>query len=138
LTDGVEILPHELFDMRDPKSAPAGTCKGAETDSQAKFGKKIVAEHEEAKMGHYGAQADSGLLRMLRLCSGMLKLSSGCSPSAQVNAAVAHVRRLKRKPAKGKINLEAIGILEIFRFSGGLELHFLCRILLTASRICTE
>jgi hypothetical protein len=32
-----------LCDKRNPKSAPAGTCKGAETDSRAKFGTETVA-----------------------------------------------------------------------------------------------
>jgi hypothetical protein len=31
------------YNELDPKSAPSGTCKGAETDSQAKFGKEIIA-----------------------------------------------------------------------------------------------
>ncbi len=69
------------------------------------------------------AQACSGsaqaLLRLaqalLRLCSGLLRLRSGsapaCSPSAQVKAAVAHVRRLKRNQRKGKLIL-SLGVFK--------------------------
>jgi hypothetical protein len=45
---GYKVLLHEI----DPKSAALGTCKEAETDSRAKFGKEIVAgARREAKMG---------------------------------------------------------------------------------------
>jgi hypothetical protein len=51
---------------------------------------------------------------MLRLCSGS---APACSPSAQVKAAVAHVRRLKRNQRKGKLilSLRAFGcvLLEV-------------------------
>ena len=43
-----------------------------------------------------------GMLRMLRLCSGSAPV---CSPLAQVKAAVAQVRRLKRDQRKGKLIL---------------------------------
>jgi hypothetical protein len=48
-----------LFNKIDPKSAPA---KGAETDSQAKSGKEIIAEAYKSPkwVPHYSAQADSG------------------------------------------------------------------------------
>jgi hypothetical protein len=47
----------------------------------------------------------------LRLCSSILRLRSSRSPSAQVKAATAQVRRLtKTEPAKGKINPGFIGI----------------------------
>ena len=48
------------------------------------------------------AQACSGLLRLAQACSGS---APACSPSAQVKAAVAHVRRLKRNQRKGKLIL---------------------------------
>jgi hypothetical protein len=32
-----KLLLHELFDKRDPKPAPAGTCKGAETKFPGKI-----------------------------------------------------------------------------------------------------
>jgi hypothetical protein len=59
---------------------------------------------------HYGVQAASGHAQdtqaLLRLCSGMLT-------SAQVKAAVAQVRRLKRNQRKGKFNPESRGILPL-------------------------
>jgi hypothetical protein len=60
-----------------------GGIQGAKPDSRAKFGKETVAgAHRRPKwVPHYGAQADSGLAQdtqaLLRLCSGMLTLSSG-------------------------------------------------------------
>jgi hypothetical protein len=104
-------------------------CKGAETDSRAKFCKETVAgAHRRPKwVPHYGPQACSDLLR---LCSGsaqaLLRLAQAfsgstqacspsaptcspsaqvCPPSAQVKAAVAHVRRLKPDQRKGKLIL---------------------------------
>ena len=59
---------------------PAGTYKGVETDSRAKFGKETVAgAHRRPKwVPHYGAQADSGRAQdaqaLLRLYSGMPRL----------------------------------------------------------------
>ena len=95
-------------------------CKGAETDSRAKFGKETIAgAHRRPKwVPHYGAQADSGRAQdaqaLLRLCSGSAQACSPsaqvCSPSAQVKAAVAHVRRLKRNQRKGKLILSLWGI----------------------------
>ena len=52
-----------LFDRRDTKLLKQEPCKGAETDSQAKFGRENIAEapHWRPKwVPHYGAQADSG------------------------------------------------------------------------------
>jgi hypothetical protein len=46
---------------------------------------------------------------VLRLCSDMLTLGSGMLTSAQVNAAVAHVCRLKRNQRKGN-NPDPMGI----------------------------
>jgi hypothetical protein len=93
-------------------------CKEAETDSRAEFSKESEAGYAgRPKLAtYYSAQANSSVLRMLRLCSGsaqaLLRLCSGllkpcspCSPSAQVKAAAAHVRRLKRKQRKGKLIL---------------------------------
>jgi hypothetical protein len=61
-----------------------------------------------------------GVLRMLRLCSAILRLSLGsapiCSPSVQVKAVVAHVRRLKRNQRKGKLIL-SLGVLKVLRLS---------------------
>jgi hypothetical protein len=48
---------------------------------------------------------------LLRLCSGMLRLCSGCSAATQVKAAVAHVRRLKRNQRKGKLTL-SLGVFD--------------------------
>jgi len=69
-------------------------CKEAETDSRAKFSKESVPGYTGRPkwVPYYSAQANSGVLRMLRLCSGP---APACSLSAQVKAAVAHVR-LKR------------------------------------------
>jgi hypothetical protein len=91
-------------------------CKGAKTDSRAKFGKETVAgAYRRPKwVPHYGTQADSGhtqdtqgsaqaLLRLaqallglaqalLRLCSGLLRLARACSPSAQVYSPSAQVK----------------------------------------------
>jgi hypothetical protein len=55
-------------------------CKGAETDSRAKFGKETVAgAHRRPKWApHYGAQADSGRAQdaqaLLRLGQALLRL----------------------------------------------------------------
>jgi hypothetical protein len=78
-------------------------CKGAKTDSWAIFGKEIVAgAHRRPKWApHYGAQDTQALLR---LCLGILT-------SAQVKAAVAHVRRLKRNQRQGKLIL-SLGVLQ--------------------------
>ena len=76
-----ELLLHEL----DPKSAPSRTCKGAETDSWAKFGKETVAG---ARSG--GSQACSG--------SDQAQYSPSvqtCLPSAQVKSPATDVRGLK-------------------------------------------
>jgi len=63
-------------------------CNGAERDSRVKFGKEAVTgAHRRPKwVPHYSVQADSGRAQN----------TQACSPSAQVKAAVAHVRRLKR------------------------------------------
>ena len=93
-------------------------CEGAKTDSRAEFGKEtIVGAHRRPKwVPHYGAQADSGA------CSGysgsaqaLLRLVQACSPSAQVKAAVAQVRRLKRNQRKGKL------ILSLWEFDGSKQ-----------------
>jgi hypothetical protein len=82
----------------------------------AKFGKETVAEHAGGQNGSHimvrrpdsgvlrmlSAQPRSGLLRLAQACSGS---TPACSPSAQVKAAVAHVRRLKRNQRKGKLIL---------------------------------
>jgi hypothetical protein len=99
-----------LIHKGDPKSAPARTlpCKGAETNSRAKFGMETVAgAHRRPKwVPHYRAQADS---KCAEDAQARLRLGSGsaqaCSPSAQVKAAVTHVRRLKRNQRKGKLIL---------------------------------
>jgi hypothetical protein len=118
----------------NPKSAPAGNCRGTETDSRAKFGKETVAgSHRRPKwVPHYGAQADSRRAQHaqapLRLCSGSAQACSPSaqvyspsaqvsSPSAQVKAAVAHVRRLKRNQRLGKL------ILSLW-VSRGTKLYF--------------
>ena len=84
-----ELLLHEPFTRGIQNLLPQEPCKGAETDSRAKFGKETVAGAHRSQNGLYvSAQADSGVLRMLRLCSGsaqtllrfcsgMLTLSSG-------------------------------------------------------------
>jgi len=83
-------------------------CKGAETDFRAKSGKETVAgAHRRPKwIPHYGGQADSGRGQdssgSTQLCSGS---TPACSPLAQVKAAVARVRRLKRNQRKGKLIL---------------------------------
>jgi hypothetical protein len=76
-------------------------CKGAETDFRAKSGKETVAgAHRRSKwIPHYGGQADSGRGQD---SSGS---TPACSPLAQVKAAVARVRRLKRNQRKGKLIL---------------------------------
>jgi len=86
--------------------------EGAKTDFQAKFGKETVAgAHRRPKwVPHYGAQANSGRAQdtqaLLRLYSGSSQaLVRLWSPLAQVKAAVAHVRRLKRIQRKGKLIL---------------------------------
>jgi hypothetical protein len=62
---------------------PRESCKGAETDSRAKFGKETVCgAHRRPKwVPHYGVQANLRLGQdaqaLLRLCSGMLTLGSG-------------------------------------------------------------
>ena len=101
-----------LYNKSDPKLLRQESCKGAETDSRAKFDKEIIAEVDRRPkwVPHYGAQADSGprsgsaqaLLKLAQACSGS---AQACSPSAQVKAAVAHVRRLKRNQRKGKLIL---------------------------------
>jgi hypothetical protein len=76
-----------LFDKSDPKLLRQEPCKGAETDSRAKFGKEIIAEVDRRPkwVPHYGAQADSGSAQaLLRLCSGSAQaLLRLCSGSAQ-------------------------------------------------------
>jgi len=47
-------------------------------------------------------------------CADLTQARSGCSGSAQVKAAVAHVQT-KTEPAKGKINPEFMGISTISR-----------------------
>jgi len=91
-------------------------CKGAETDFRAKSGKETVAgAHRRPKwIPHYGGQADSGRGQdssgSTQLCSGS---TPACSPLAQVKAAVACVRRLKRNQRKGKLIL-SLGVLPYF------------------------
>jgi len=65
------------------------------------LGKETVAgAHGRPKwVPHYGAQAES---EHAQDTQALLRL---CSPSAQVKAAVAHVRRLKRNQRKGKLIL---------------------------------
>jgi hypothetical protein len=74
-------------------------CEEAETDSPANFGKETVAgARRRSKWApHYSAQANLGRAQdaqaLPRLCPGS---AQACSPSAQVKAAAAQVRRLKR------------------------------------------
>jgi hypothetical protein len=60
-----KITSHVILDKRDPKLLQQEPCKGAETDSRAKFGKETVAEtHRRPKwVPHYGAQAAQALIR---------------------------------------------------------------------------
>jgi hypothetical protein len=46
-----------------------------------------------------------GIVRIFRLCSGILTFRSGMLTSAQVKVAIAHVRKLKGKQRKGKLVL---------------------------------
>jgi hypothetical protein len=71
-------------------------CEGAKADSRAKFGKEAVAGVHSQNWFHIM------VLRIFRLCSGS---ALACSPSAQVRAAVAHVRRLEWNQQKGKLIL---------------------------------
>ena len=52
-----------------PKSAPLRICKGAETDSRAKFGKEAVARSRRRPKWvlHYGAQDAQDAQALLRL-----------------------------------------------------------------------
>jgi hypothetical protein len=63
----------------------------------AKFDKETIAGHVGGQNGSYMIvrRPDSGVLRILRLCSS----------SAHVEAAVAHVRRLKRNQRQGNLIL---------------------------------
>jgi hypothetical protein len=81
-----------------------GGIQGAKLDSRAKFGKETVAGATGSQNGFHimVRRLTQGVVRMLRLCSGS---APACSPSAQVKAAVAHVRRLKRNQRKGKLIL---------------------------------
>ena len=103
-----ESTNHILFNKRDPKLLQQEPCNGAETDSWVKFGKETIAgAHRRPKwVPRYGAQADSG---SAQACSGSarawLTLGSGILRHAQVKAAVAHIRRLKRNQRKGKLIL---------------------------------
>ena len=108
--------------IKNPLWCKKTPCKGTGTDSRIKLGKETVAgAHRGLKwVPHYSAQTDagcsghgSGWLRLcsgsaqalLRLCSGMLTLTQVRSPSAQVKAAAAHVRRLKRTSERKKLIL---------------------------------
>jgi hypothetical protein len=75
-------------------------------DSRAKFGKETIAgAHGRPKwVPDHGAQADSGHAQDAQA---LVRLRSG---SAQVKAAVAHVRRLKRNQQQGKLIL-SLGVL---------------------------
>jgi hypothetical protein len=85
---------------RVQKSALAGTlCKGAETDSRAKFGKETIAgAHRRLKwVPCDGAQANA-VLRMLRLCSGLLRLAQARLRLAQAQLRYSHPQlRLKQQ-----------------------------------------
>ena len=98
----MRIASHVLFGKRDR----ADTLEGAKTESRAKFGEETVAGAQKAEVGStlWCVQADSRRAQApLRLCSGSAQAAPVCSPSAQVKAAVAHVRRLKRNQRKGKL-----------------------------------
>jgi hypothetical protein len=84
-----------LFDKRDPKLLQQKPCKGAETNSVAKFGKETAAGGAQKPKWVlcYRRRLAQGMLRMLRLCSGSDQVRS---PSAQVKAAATHVLRLKQ------------------------------------------
>jgi hypothetical protein len=60
------------FDKMDPNLLQQEPCKGAETDSQAKFGKKSVVGAYRKLTGFYimVQKLTQGVLRMLSLCSG--------------------------------------------------------------------
>jgi len=97
-------IPHETEFQNLFRKKP---CEGAKTDSRANFNKETIAGARRRPKGvqYDGAQADSGraqgmfgILRVLRLYSGILS-------SAQVKAAAAHVRRLKRNQRKRKLIL---------------------------------
>jgi hypothetical protein len=64
---------------------------------------------------HAPADPTIGTLRLLRPCSGYTREGS---PSAQVKAAVAHVERLKWKPAKKKVKSGLCGIYPQLKIYG--------------------
>jgi hypothetical protein len=83
-----------------------------------KFDKETIAGHVGGQNWSYiiVRRPDSGVLRILRLCSSSAQACSGsapaclpsaqvCSPSAHVKAVVAHVRRLKQNRRRGKLIL---------------------------------
>jgi hypothetical protein len=62
-----------------------------------------------------------GMVRMLKLCSGMLIFGSGMLTLSSGSSSSCSRSETKTEPAKGKINLQSMGnptcIMQIFKFS---------------------